>query len=977
MSARLQLLGGARILGADGAPLQGRAAHRRRLAVLAVLGAARGRAVPRERLVALLWPDASPADARHSLVESLSVIRRELGVDPFSCVGDEVALLRDRLACDVDELENALGEGDGERAAALYAGPFLDGFVVHDAPEFERWAEEERGRLVAGLAKGLEAYAVKREAEHDPASACEAWARLYALDPFRTRVAVRLGAALEAAGDPAAALRHLQAHASLLRVELELPPPPDLTAAIEGLRTAPPPRAAVDAVRNAAGPAPREGSATVWLAQWVGDGMPEDGAGVLRGMARRVALRAGGTVDGWVDNAVRARFDGPAAGLAAAMALLRAWEDRRGTSAAASLAIGMDHDPAEAEEPDQADLATLRASVALTLARPGTAAMPRQVARQAGRIAGVQTADAGRAVLPGSAEEEELVWLSPTPRPVRASAAAPAATKPPPAPPPRPRWRRRAISLAAGSAVVATLLFVARGVLPSASPAAPLAAEETPRLAVLGCPPGDVRLAARCEGLMDLVAAGLTGVPGIEVVRPLSGPDGRPFWPADAFQSGILPAAAGLRAVQGRLDPVDGGLRQVLFLSDPARGGLLLAADTLFVAEAEADRLAERLSGRIARLLRRELGREIDLASPDGTRSATARELFLRARLLRYGAQDSLGTGDRVRVRLGLADLALADTLLARAEAADPEWVDPVVERALVALLVGDASPGARREAGFLAAATHAERAVGRAPRSPAAHEMLGRALWQLTALAAFADSAPVLIRRASTALEAALRLQEERATALYLLSEIRYYGGDFAGSYALAVRGYRTDPYLRGRTTLARRYFRALLSQGEYERAAAACRQGADDFPDDLRFVECPLQLMARGAGAADHAVADSIRTLLVRRAGPRGGNGLDYQPFHWSMQYAAVLARAGRGAEARAVLEGVRAEVRAELERVRRGGGDGEDLWMSFLFDEAQVRVMLNETALARRALDELSAQRPFYREYVRNDHLFRVVF
>jgi tetratricopeptide (TPR) repeat protein len=473
---------------------------------------------------------------------------------------------------------------------------------------------------------------------------------------------------------------------------------------------------------------------------------------------------------------------------------------------------------------------------------------------------------------------------------------------------------------------------------------------------------------------MDLVAAALAEVRGIEVVRPLSGPDGRPYWPADALRDSALPAAPGLRAVQGRLDRGDGRLRQVLFMMEP--GARLLAADTMYLPEAEADRLAERLSGRISRLLRREMGQEIDVRTARGTRSVAARDLFLRGRVLRYSAQDSLGTGDPVRVRLGLADLAMADTLFARAEAADPRWSEPIVERALAGLLAGEASP-AERERMYRGALAHAERAVRLAPSSAAAHEMHGRALWELTSLAAFADSAPVLIRRAGAALEEALRLQEERATTLYLLSEIRYYQGDFSGSYALAVRGYRADPYLRGRMALARRYFRALLSMGEFARAETACRQGAEDFPHDLRFAECPLVLMARGSGEADPAAADSMRRYLLRHAGQGGANGLDYQPFYWSTQYAAVLARAGRSGEARTVLEGVRARVRAEMERMRRDGGDGGDLWMSFLFDEAQVRVHLGEDAAARRALDELSAQRPFYRDYVRSDHLFRRVF
>src|SRR5688500_4445894 len=53
---RLNLLGGAALQGRNG-PVEGRAAHRRRLALLAILAVARGRAVGRERIVGLLWPE--------------------------------------------------------------------------------------------------------------------------------------------------------------------------------------------------------------------------------------------------------------------------------------------------------------------------------------------------------------------------------------------------------------------------------------------------------------------------------------------------------------------------------------------------------------------------------------------------------------------------------------------------------------------------------------------------------------------------------------------------------------------------------------------------------------------------------------------------------------------------------------------------------------------------------------------------------
>ncbi|HKP76029.1 MAG TPA: hypothetical protein VJT67_10835, partial [Longimicrobiaceae bacterium] len=74
----IHVLGDPVLQGPQG-PLAGRAAHKRRLAVLAVLAVARGRPVGRERMIGLLWPEQPAEGARHSLSEAIYVLRKELG----------------------------------------------------------------------------------------------------------------------------------------------------------------------------------------------------------------------------------------------------------------------------------------------------------------------------------------------------------------------------------------------------------------------------------------------------------------------------------------------------------------------------------------------------------------------------------------------------------------------------------------------------------------------------------------------------------------------------------------------------------------------------------------------------------------------------------------------------------------------------------------------------------------------------------
>jgi DNA-binding SARP family transcriptional activator/TolB-like protein len=234
----IKLLGDPLLQGSGG-PIRGRAAYKRRMAILAVLAVARGRPVGRERLIGLLWPD-HPADAaRHSLSEALSVLRRELGDQLFVSLGDEVALNPDVAGSDVDVFLGALEAGRTEEAVAAYGGPLLDGFYVSGTAEFERWVDGERDRLARAFARALETLADQAQSAGEPDRAVEWARRLAAHDPYSSRAALRLACALEAAGEPGAALRAAAAHAALLREDLGVEPDPELAELVERLRAEP------------------------------------------------------------------------------------------------------------------------------------------------------------------------------------------------------------------------------------------------------------------------------------------------------------------------------------------------------------------------------------------------------------------------------------------------------------------------------------------------------------------------------------------------------------------------------------------------------------------------------------------------------------------------------------------------------------------------------------------------------------------
>ena len=118
----------------------------RTLALLAILALAGPKGASRDRILGVLWPEAEEERARQSLSQLIYSLRRDLGID----VAASTARLRldaQQISSDVADFRVAVAGKNWTEAAALYVGPFLDGFYLADAPEFERWTESERASL--------------------------------------------------------------------------------------------------------------------------------------------------------------------------------------------------------------------------------------------------------------------------------------------------------------------------------------------------------------------------------------------------------------------------------------------------------------------------------------------------------------------------------------------------------------------------------------------------------------------------------------------------------------------------------------------------------------------------------------------------------------------------------------------------------------------------------------------------------------
>uniref|UniRef100_A0A540VF23 AAA family ATPase n=1 Tax=Litorilinea aerophila TaxID=1204385 RepID=A0A540VF23_9CHLR len=232
----IQLFGTPQILW-HGRPL---VLRRRKSRALLYYVAAQVEPVPRDRLLALLWPDHPAATARHNLRSTIHSVRRAthqaLVVD-----GDTLALAEE-CQVDIRTFVQVLTAADASldtltAALARYRGDFLSDFHLPDAPDFDDWAALERERLRRLAIRGYSRVSQLHEAQGDYCAALSALERALRLDPFQEdlqRSCLRL---LYLAGDRAGAIRRFEEFSRLLAEEMGVPPMAETQALYDAIIT--------------------------------------------------------------------------------------------------------------------------------------------------------------------------------------------------------------------------------------------------------------------------------------------------------------------------------------------------------------------------------------------------------------------------------------------------------------------------------------------------------------------------------------------------------------------------------------------------------------------------------------------------------------------------------------------------------------------------------------------------------------------
>lgn len=216
---------GATELRRDGTDVRSVLSQPKRLALLVHLRvAAAGGFVPRERLLALFWPESDDERARNALRQSLHFLRRSLGDDAIVSRTDRDIGVDPSIACDAVRFQEALDAGRLDEAVELYRGEFLPGFFVEDAPEAERWIEEQRAEFARRAAAAAWSLCEMEEARGEPGAAAIRARRALAIDPLDETGVRRTMRLLADSGARPAALEVFQEFERRLDRELDLTP---------------------------------------------------------------------------------------------------------------------------------------------------------------------------------------------------------------------------------------------------------------------------------------------------------------------------------------------------------------------------------------------------------------------------------------------------------------------------------------------------------------------------------------------------------------------------------------------------------------------------------------------------------------------------------------------------------------------------------------------------------------------------------
>ena len=202
---------------------------RKARALLANLALRWGEAVPRETLAGLFWGDREEEQARASLRQTLSGIRKMLGdadAHLLKTTNESVTLMREGIWIDVASLEKdpeACSIEELVEMVELYRGDLLEGLSINE-PEFDQWLLVEREKARTRISGVLSRLIVRMEEDRHVEKAIAYAARLLAMDPLQEHIHRKLMFLYMAQGRLDAALNQFEQCKKELDQQLRVAP---------------------------------------------------------------------------------------------------------------------------------------------------------------------------------------------------------------------------------------------------------------------------------------------------------------------------------------------------------------------------------------------------------------------------------------------------------------------------------------------------------------------------------------------------------------------------------------------------------------------------------------------------------------------------------------------------------------------------------------------------------------------------------
>ncbi len=459
---------------------------------------------------------------------------------------------------------------------------------------------------------------------------------------------------------------------------------------------------------------------------------------------------------------------------------------------------------------------------------------------------------------------------------------------------------------------------------------------------------GTDSLAYLADGLTEALIADLSAVPSLHV---LSRNGALQFRDAGLSPDSIAREVGAGTVVTGMVRSQGGQIHVDLSLAD-GESGAVFRRGSLERPAGDPEGLEKGLGDEVSRLLREWLGDEVTVrARRAETDDPTAWALLERGERSRKEGEGLLfGGGDRDGAE---AALLQADTLAAQAEALDSAWDRPTVLRSILSRRLAqlhlrqplDAEAFLDRGVG------QADRVLARDPRNAAALESRGTLRYVRWAAGLEHDhaAAQALLASAEQDLQEAVRNDPSRADAWNILSIIHAQNDDPVESKIAARRAYEEDAYLRSADEVLWGLYTTSYDLEQFSDAVQYCREGARRFPDEARFVECELWLLA--SPALDHDV-DRAWALYRRYLDLTPENQRAYAAARGGLLVGGVLALAQKTDSADAVFRRYRPDPSVDPAR-------------ELLTVEAIFRLRMNEQDQALRLIKTYLSARPEHRK------------